>query len=556
MSQALDSGSIVNSAEMKSAKVAADSSRAYRYACYAALIFVLAFFAAIRFHFRNMPLERDEGEYAYMGQLMLQGVPPFKLAYTMKLPGTSMAYAAMMAVFGQTVAGIRIGMMVVTTLCSLLVFLLAKRLCGLLAGTIAGITYVFLAIRPGVLGMVGHATHFVVLAALAGLLLFLRAIDHPRVILFFASGLLFGLSFLMKQPGIFFGFFAGCYWLWREWKTGWRWQNALPRGAALMAGTVLPYAMVCWWMLQAGVFANFWFWTWTYARAYGSITSLSDSWRLYLRYTLPWAVRPFILWEIALAGLVAPLWSRVAREHGGFVAGFFLTSALAVCPGLYFRPHYFILLLPAASLCVGIAVECARRELLHKKLSYGAWLPLAVFAIAYVFSIHGQWKTYFHFASDGLSRKMYSDGQAFPEDVQAAEFIQSRSKPQDEIGILGSEPEICFYTKLRCATDYLYMYPLLENQRYSRQMQDEMMRELKNRRPRFLVYVDGSWSWNWKFTLEENRTFLAAVWDFAHDGYQEVHQIPVSDHGGEVTHLWGTQPAIYILERQDMLSDH
>src|SRR5271165_2833429 len=124
-----------------------------RYACYACLILVLALFAAVRFHFRNVPLERDEGEYAYMGQLILQGVAPFKIAYTMKLPGTALAYAGMMAIFGQTCAGIRIGMIVVTTLCAWPVFLLGKKLYGLLAGTIAGITYIFLAIRPGVLGI-------------------------------------------------------------------------------------------------------------------------------------------------------------------------------------------------------------------------------------------------------------------------------------------------------------------------------------------------------------------------------------------------------------------
>ena len=152
MSQALGGGSIVNSIEMKSAQVAADSSRAYRYACYAALIFALAFFASIRFHFRDLPLERDEGEYAYMGKLMLEGVPPYQLAFTMKLPGTCAAFAAIMAVFGQTAGGIRLGMIVVTTLCALFVFLLGKRLYGLLAGTIASITYIFLAIRPGVLG--------------------------------------------------------------------------------------------------------------------------------------------------------------------------------------------------------------------------------------------------------------------------------------------------------------------------------------------------------------------------------------------------------------------
>ena len=54
----------------------------------------------VRVRLRDMPIERDEGEYAYAGQLILQGVPPYKEAYNMKLPGTYAAYAAIMAVFG------------------------------------------------------------------------------------------------------------------------------------------------------------------------------------------------------------------------------------------------------------------------------------------------------------------------------------------------------------------------------------------------------------------------------------------------------------------------
>ena len=49
-----------------------------------------------------MPLERDEGEYAYAGQLMLQLIPPYQLAYNMKLPGIYAAYAVVLKLFGQT----------------------------------------------------------------------------------------------------------------------------------------------------------------------------------------------------------------------------------------------------------------------------------------------------------------------------------------------------------------------------------------------------------------------------------------------------------------------
>src|ERR1039458_9666514 len=59
-----------------------------RYGSVGALVLVIVFFAVVRMRLRNAPLERDEGEYAYMGQLILQGIPPYKLASNMKLPGT------------------------------------------------------------------------------------------------------------------------------------------------------------------------------------------------------------------------------------------------------------------------------------------------------------------------------------------------------------------------------------------------------------------------------------------------------------------------------------
>src|SRR5713101_1126437 len=69
--------------------------------------------ALIRIRLLAIPLERDEGEYAYAGQLMLQGIPPYKLAYNMKFPGIYAAYALIMALFGQTPVGIHMGLLLI-----------------------------------------------------------------------------------------------------------------------------------------------------------------------------------------------------------------------------------------------------------------------------------------------------------------------------------------------------------------------------------------------------------------------------------------------------------
>ena len=47
----------------------------------------LLFVAYVRPRLVDVPLERDEGEYAYTGQLILEGIPPYQLAYNMKFRG-------------------------------------------------------------------------------------------------------------------------------------------------------------------------------------------------------------------------------------------------------------------------------------------------------------------------------------------------------------------------------------------------------------------------------------------------------------------------------------
>src|SRR2546429_3690358 len=90
-------------------------------------VIVFGLVIAIRIRLLGIPLERDEGEYAYSGQLILQGIPPYKLAYNMKFPGTYAAYALIMSMFGQTIYGIHVGLLLVNAATVALVFFLGRR---------------------------------------------------------------------------------------------------------------------------------------------------------------------------------------------------------------------------------------------------------------------------------------------------------------------------------------------------------------------------------------------------------------------------------------------
>jgi hypothetical protein len=213
-----------------------------RHAAWLLVGLTLLFVLVVRVRLRDMPLERDEGEYAYAGQLILQGVPPYKEACNMKLPGTYAAYAVIMTLFGQSPAGIHLGLALVNAASIALVFLIGRRLLDPAAGVAAAVAFALMTLSPTVLGLAGHATHFVTFFALAGLwaLLHIETAPAPRppdppshlrtfllshlptfapshlpTLLPVLAGLCFGLAFLMKQHGIFFIVFGALFLLWR-----------------------------------------------------------------------------------------------------------------------------------------------------------------------------------------------------------------------------------------------------------------------------------------------------------------------------------------------------
>ena len=322
-----------------------------------AIIFV--FVATMRIGLLEIPLERDEGEFAYMGQLMLQGIPPYLLAYNMKLPGIYAAYALLMAIFGQTIAGIHLGLMVVNAIAIVLSFLLTRRLFGDVAGLVTAASYALLSLSPSVYGTSAHATQFIVPLALGGTLLLLRALDSGKYGVLFVSGLLYGMAFLMKQHAIFFIFFAVIHFIWSIiWKRPFDLKRLTGGSVILMIASAIPFIVSCVVLYAVGVFSQFWFWAFTYGSQYVSEVSLSQAIQNFMIYA-PRAINPWgLLWAIAGIGLTAIFWNEKARSNWFFLIGFALFSFLTICPGFFFRTSLFCDDAPSSS----AAGRCCRKR--------------------------------------------------------------------------------------------------------------------------------------------------------------------------------------------------
>jgi hypothetical protein len=460
------------------------------------VLLVLLLVGFIRFRLLDMPLERDEGEYAYAGQLILQGIPPYQMAYNLKLPGTYFAYALGLAVFGQNVAGVHLTLLAINSLVIYFVFLLGRKLLGATAGLVACATYGILAVSPAVMGMAAHANHFVVFCAVPAMLLLWKADESRKQSLFFFSGLLCGLAFVMKQQGICFGWFAVFFLLWRAAQTGSVFSAGFARTIFWFGlGMILPFILLCLYLARAGVFAKFWFWTFGYASSYATHESLSSGMAKltdYLQRKTPVYAGFFLLTILGL-----PAAGRIKGLHREtiFILALFIFSFLGTAMGLYFREHYFILSLPAFAILVGLAVVSLQRTLASGPgANYFRMIPLLLFAGVLGWNIFLQRRIFFQMPAVRVCQTIYWE-EPFVEVPAVADYIRAHSEPDARVAVLGSEPEIYFCSQRHSATGYLYTYPLMEPQPYALKMQREMIGEIEAHQPEYLVWVGSANSW-------------------------------------------------------------
>lgn len=444
----------------------------------------------------SVPLERDEGEYAYMGQLVLQGVTPFQEAANMKLPGTSLMYALFMSLFGQSAWGVHMGLLCVSLGTMTLLFLAFRRFYSPLVGILAAGVYSLMSVSIPVLGFAAHATHFVVFFMAAGWLALVDFAEKPQPRQAFVAGLLFGISFLMKQQALFFLVFGAGFVLltlyFRQKRTV---ASVIPHVSRYVAGVLLPYLLLVLWMVASGTFSTFWFWTMQYASEYAGGAKLENIPTLFGQAFLPLFEEFPVFWLLGLAGFRIVFWGNYTPLQKSAAVLFGVLSALSVVPGFYFRGHYTVLFLPALGLLFALSLDVAVQHV-TAATRYQFWplIPLGMLILAMLVFYADNEGYLSSTPPQAISRQIYS-GNAFAESPKIARYIQQRSLPTDKIAVLGSEPQLFVYSGRRSASRHIYTYGLMEDQPYNLRMQEEMISDIEKAKPKFVVYYGMSTSW-------------------------------------------------------------
>jgi Dolichyl-phosphate-mannose-protein mannosyltransferase len=493
------------------------------------LLLMLVLNLGIRWHLREMPLERDEGEYAYAGLLILQGIPPYELAWNMKFPGVYVAYAALMSIFGQTPAGIHLGIILVTSLSTLLIFFIGIELMNPLGGLMAAAFFTLLSALPFAFGLAGHATHFVVLFVCAGTFGLLKMENQKPMIWTFIAGLAFGAAILMKQHGFIFA--AGAL-AWVIWRVSRQRKNPVLPASLFLGGLVAPVLLTFALLMLAGVWDRFNFWTIQYARQYVSIFPLRSVPRQFAAGFGPVFHSGIWVWLLGVMGLGLVFFRMQYRRAAILGGGLFLAGMVAACPGFYFRGHYFLMVMPGLALLSAaslLAIADWLKKLPDVRLL--KYLPVCLFGVVTADLLARNATLWFSASPPEICRVLYGFSP-FPGSPEIARYLEAHTKPAETIAVLGSEPQIYFLAHRHSASGYIYVYPLTEPQPLAPAMRQEFRKEIETAKPEFVVHVNILSSWCSAVVPGQTEKILDDFqnwWDAESQNYQLVGLVDAAE---------------------------
>lgn len=465
------------------------------------LVLVIAF---IRFKLLDTPLERDEGDYAYHGQMILDGVSLNDELIRKRFPVIFYLYAFILGIFGQTAKGVHTGLMLLNLGTIYMGFRLFRKILNPVLGMVSTIALAFLILTPLIDGFSANREHFVIASVLGGMLLMMHAQKTHRDLMYYLTGFLFGFAFVIKEPAVAFILFGGIWLIYQEWtQEKFTWKRLIRQTVFYGLGVFTPYLLVLlnFWIL--GALDDFFFRNYVLKRKYATTMSPSIGINTFISYMKSMFNHSPVLWLMAASGLAGAFIWKDLKKSGYLWAAFAGLSFLSIVPGWYFRSHYFVLIIPATALLIGIGTGFLGRLLSGKINGNSAkYAVIALLGAGIIWQVSSQSDYLFNSTPEEAVRINYGYNP-FPESRVIGQFIKSNTLEDDRILVLGSEPQMYFYAHRKAAVEAIYMYDLMAENEYAKELQELTIEQAEKNTPRFIVLVNIPVSWQGKTNSEQ-----------------------------------------------------
>ncbi len=439
-----------------------------------------------RLRLLDIPFERDEGVFAYIGRALMGGERLYTDLYDNKLPGLYLIYGLFSSIFGVQPTGIHLGALLWQLATLSVLFLWLREVIGRDRALAATGLFALYAASSQVLGFAAHATQLCALPAFAGLWALWRGTVNgrgPQAAWMILAGLGAGFAIWIKQQALFYAVFGALYLAWWFFGRG-RFESitrAIGMGMLYALGVILPVGLSAAWFASQGRFDDFWFWTVQISTGEKFNTQAPGGWFFFNFYFPKVISQWWWVWFSGIFGLVVMLRQKQIPEQRA-LAWLLPLSLWGVSLGGAFYPHYFVLALPWLSICAVMGLD----SLLRKYGSTG-WFATALVVLWPVLALNGYWFWENHRTT--LWRAYSSN--SFQEMAEIGAELKKRSSPSDSIAIIGSEPELLLSADRASALSHLFFQGVVQRHARYAQFQQQTREELWGRRPRFMVLPGG-----------------------------------------------------------------
>ena len=316
----------------------------------------------------------------------------------------------------------------------------------------------------------------------------------------------------------------------------------------LTVGFIVPVILLLLVIYFGGSFHNFWFWVVQYAFSYGSVVPFSKGMmNLAFMLSLFWDVLPFFCILIGI-GVIFIIAGKLLDSTKNMILSFGLFSILSICPGLHFREHYFILVLPVCSVFIGGGFYILQ-HLLLERWHIIKYFSVLIFVLVISENVYANRAYYLLLTPVDIVHSFYMNNY-FAESIPLSNFLVQHTDPDERIAIIGSEPQINFYTKRRSVSGHIYMYGMMESQPFARRIQEEFIADVERAQPRHLICF---WiPWSWLPEEHSDRYILSWVKSYTAKYYKRIATVDLIDVTN-VRYVIGDSARIYKPLSQDFI---
>lgn len=458
-----------------------------RYAAVAAIVII---YVALRLPGIDVPLDRDEGAFGHMGQMIAQGGMPYRDGLDHKPPVAFYINALALKFVPPTARGIHSFLLIynfLTLVC--LCFAARAYFDSVSAGLWCAFCYAVVSATPSLQGFTASTEMWALLPISASLVAAVAAIRKDAPVLAALSGAAGALACWTKQTMVTSIVFVAMYVILASGRARIRALILWLTGASAVSAAMVVY------FFAHGLLREFWYWCFTYGVVYAQQVSFSENAEDLRSALADVGLENSI---IAGVGIGAALWTLASgwrRKQDSaeapspretwpiFVLGFLILSLAGTIPGFAYA-HYFAQLAPPLALAGGQGFRMISDRVRGRRARVFVTVACAAAVLASPIFFG---RDYFLERDPNVISRDYFGDNPFPESKPVADYVAARTAADDRVLIVGSEPQILFYAKRRSPSAFLMMYPLTSVHARYLEFQRQLIADVKAHPPAFIV---------------------------------------------------------------------